>query len=235
MSVTRWLWLAIPCILIAYCTSPCVTESCKARVVASELERFKDQEYQRRNTIQQGEKYPQNYDYSKYAMIKIANRFLMWPSQYGSDRAIYYFWPSRSPARIKPAPKEGGITVFFTDPYQRMPKDHYADILVAKAEGRILQWHKLKDGLDEVTVKDRGVYYLAVHYKDYKNQPPTLFCQLYPPNVPANKNALDAKSHEMWNGIVLSFEFSNAYCQDWPEIYQHGMSIIRNNVKEVQP
>lgn len=206
------------------------------KATADAQEQFKDKEYQRRNNIQQGEKYPQDYDYAKYAMIKIANRFLMWPSQYGADRRIVFFWPSKTPTITVPRPKnEGRINIFFTDPYRHMPKDHYSDILAAKAEGRISQWLSLRDGLDEVTVKNRGVYYLAVNYKNFKNQPPTLFCQLYPPGVPANKNALDAKSEDMWNGILIAFEFSNAYCQDWPEIYQYGISIIHNNVKEVQP
>ncbi len=236
MSISRWAWLAIPCSVITYCATPCLTESCKAKEAATALEEFKDKEYERRNHIQQGEKYPQNYDYEKYAMIKIANRFLMWPSQHGSDRAIAFFWPSKTPTITMPQPKnEGHITVFFTDPYRYMPKDHYADIVAAKAEGRVLQWRTIKKGLDEVVVKDRGVYYLATEYKNNKNQPLTLFCQYPPPSVPVNINSLEAKSENMWNGIKVSFEFSSAYCQDWPEIYQYGMSIIINNVKEVQP
>lgn len=238
MNISRWAWLAIPCALIAYCATPCLTESCKVKKAAAALEEFKDQEYERRNHIQQGEKYPQNYDYSKYAMIKIANRFLMWPSQHGSDRAIAFFWPSRMPAITSPQPQpknEGQITVFFTDmyPYQHgKPVELYKRLMEAKKNKQVLSWKTVRKGLDKVSLKnDITWYYIATQYKDYQGYPPIVGC-LYPDN---NFNSLSSYSDDVWNGIKITFRFSSRYCQDWPEIYQYGMSVIINNVKEVQP
>jgi hypothetical protein len=170
-------------------------------------------------------------------ILKLDGRWFVGPKEYfsmGSNGSVFY-WPSRTPGfRGGSYPEKGqdfydiAVEIFLRSNHnQASGPTRFKRLQLAHAEGRVLEKHQVRPGLevwrvqDEIKSLNQKLWYVATDLKDANSEPPILICDDQNPNIDNCTMAF------MWRpGIAADLRLRAKHGQDWPEIYQEVTRVL---------